>query len=324
MQDLVTVFGGSGFLRAQIVRALAKQGLRVRVAVRQPHLAYRMRLLGDVGQIEVVQANVRNEASILRAVAGAQAVVNAVGILYETGRQKFQSVHAEGARKIAAAAKASEVPRLVQISALGADLASASSYARSKALGEAAVREIYPDAVIVRPSVVFGPEDDFFNRFSEMAMISPALPLIGGGHAKMQPVFVGDLSRAIVKAVTDPDCAAKTYELGGPRAYSFRELMELVMAQTHRRRLLIPLPFPVASLIGKLCGIFTLTPVAPPLTADQVELLKVDNVVTGALPGLAELDIVPTAVEAILPTYLYRFRRGGQYADEIERLAATA
>ena len=322
MQDLVTVFGGSGFVGAQVVRALAKQGWRVRVAVRQPHLAYKMRLLGDVGQIEVVQANIRNEDSIRRAVEGAHAVVNAVGVLYETGRQKFQSVHAMGARNVAAVSKAAGVSRLVQISAIGADAESGSKYARTKAMGEDAVREAFPGAVIVRPSVVFGPDDDFFNRFGELAMISPVLPLIGGGAGKLQPVFVGDVAKAVVACVTDPGCAGQTYELGGPRAYSFRELMELVLAETGRKRFLVPLPFPVAALMGKVFELLALTPWAPPLTEDQVELLKSDNVVSGSQPGLAELGVEATAVEAIVPAYLYRFRKGGQYADEVERLTA--
>lgn len=324
MQDLVTVFGGSGFVGAQVVRALAKQGWRVRVAVRQPHLAYKMRLLGDVGQIEVVQANIRNEASIRRAVEGAHAVVNAVGVLYETGRQKFQSIHAMGARNVAAVAREAGVERLVQISALGADPESGAKYARTKAMGEDAVREAFRGAVIVRPSVVFGPDDNFFNRFGELAMISPVLPLIGGGDGKLQPVFVGDVAKAIVACVTDPACAGQTYELGGPRAYSFRELMELVLAETGRKRFLVPLPFPVAALMGKAFEFLALTPWAPPLTEDQVELLKSDNVVSGTQPGLAELGIEATAVEGIVPAYLYRFRKGGQYADEVERLTAVA
>lgn len=324
MQDLVTVFGGSGFVGAQVVRALAKQGWRVRVAVRQPHLAYKMRLLGDVGQIEVVQANIRNEASIRRAVEGAHAVVNAVGVLYETGRQKFQSIHTMGARNVAAVSKAAGVVTLVQISAIGADAESGAKYARTKAMGEDAVREAFPGAVLIRPSVIFGPDDHFFNMFAEMAVISPALPLIGGGEGKLQPVFVGDVAKAVARAVTDPACAGLTYELGGPRAYSFRELMELLMAEIGRKRFLIPLPFPIAALIGKACEILAITPWTPPLTEDQVELLKSDNVVSGALPGLAELGVEATAVEGIVPAYLYRFRKGGQYADEVERLTAIA
>ncbi len=322
MHDLVTVFGGSGFLGGQIVRALARQGLRVRVAVRQPHLAHRMRLLGDVGQIEVVQANLRNERSVQRALEGASACVNAVGILYETGRQRFQTVHAMGARNLARISKACGVARFVQISAIGADLKSTSKYAVSKAMGEDAVREIYPDAVILRPSVVFGAEDGFFNLFASMALISPALPLIGGGHTRFQPVFVGDVAKATALAVTDPDLAGKTFELGGPATYSFREILELILAEIGRQRFLIPLPFPLASVIGKLAGILALTPIAPPITEDQVELLKSDNLADHGLPGLAELGIVATAVEPIIPTYLYRYRKGGQYADQATVMGA--
>jgi len=321
MQDLVTVFGGSGFVGSQIVRALAKQGLRVRVAVRQPHIAYEMRLLGDVGQIDVVQANVRNEASVRRALDGAQVCVNAVGILYETGRQKFQAVHVDGARRLAAVAKDMGVARFVQISAIGADAASSAAYARTKAQGETAVREVYPDAVVLRPSVVFGPGDGFFNRFATMATLSPALPLIGGGATLFQPVFVGDVARATACAAVDPACAGQTYELGGPSVRSFRELMELMLQVIERRRLLVPLPFAAAKALGAVAQLAALTPIAPPLTADQVELLKSDNVVDPARPGLAALGITPTALEAILPTYLYRFRRGGQYADQMERIA---
>lgn len=322
MQDLITVFGGSGFVGSQVVRALAKQGLRVRVAIRQPHLAHTMRLLGDVGQIEVVQANIRNEASIRRALTGAQGVVNLVGLLYETGRQKFQSVHVMGARNIAKVAHELGVPRMVQMSALGADENSASKYARTKALGEQAVRELMPQAVVVRPSIVFGPGDGFFNKFAEMAVMSPALPLIGGGHTRFQPVFVGDVAQAICKGLTDPDLAGKTLELGGPGVFTFRQILELILAETGRKRLLLPLPFPIAAMMGKVFELAALTPVAPPLTSDQVELLKADNVVSGACPGLADLGITPTSVEGIIPSYLYRFRKGGQYADETERLAA--
>jgi NADH dehydrogenase len=322
MQDLITVFGGSGFVGSQVVRALAKQGLRVRVAIRQPHLAHTMRLLGDVGQIEVVQANVRNEASIRRALTRAQGVVNLVGLLYETGRQKFQSVHVMGARNIAKVARELGVPRMVQMSALGADENSESKYARTKALGEQAVRELMPQAVVVRPSIVFGPGDGFFNKFGEMAVIAPALPLIGGGHTKFQPVFVGDVAQAICKAVIDPDLAGKTLELGGPGVFTFRQILELILAETGRKRLLLPLPFPIAAMMGSVFELAALTPVAPPLTPDQVELLKTDNVVSGACPGLADLGITPTSVEGIIPAYLYRFRKGGQYADETERLAA--
>ena len=323
MQDLITVFGGSGFLGSQIVRALARQGCRVRVAVRQPHLAHTMRMLGDVGQIEVVQANVRNEASVKRALSGAQGAINLVGLLYETGRQKFQSVHVMGARNIAAAAKDVGVSRFVQMSALGADQDSNSKYARTKAMGEVAVRAVFPGAVIIRPSIIFGAGDGFFNKFAEMAVVSPVLPLIGGGHTRFAPVFVGDVAHAVAKAVTDPALAGQTFELGGPAEFSFRQILELILQETGRRRLLLPVPFPVASLIGKVGELAALTALAPPLTSDQVELLKSDNVVTGQFPGLSALGIVATSVEVILPTYLYRFRKGGQYADETERFAAT-
>ena len=313
MPDLVTVFGGSGFIGTQIVRALARRGARVRVAVRQPHLAHEMRLMGDVGQVEVVQANVRDAASVERAVQGADAVINLVGLLYETGRQTFRAVHVDAARTIARAAAAAGA-RLVQMSALGADPASAAQYARSKAEGEAAVREILPGSVILRPSIVFGPGDDFFNKFAGMAAASPVLPLIGGGRTRFQPVYVGDVARAAAEVALDPRHAGKTLELGGPGVFTFREILDLIQQETGRRRLYAPLPFPVAGLIGTLCKPFTLTPVAPPLTADQVRLLQVDNVVSGQAPGLAELGVVPETVEAVLPTYLYRFRKGGQFA----------
>ena len=318
MQNLVTVFGGSGFVGAQAVRQLAKAGWRVRVAVRNPNLAYAMRLAGDVGQIDIVQANIRNAASLRRALEGASAAVNLVGVLRETGRQGFQAVHVMGARHVAEQARAAGVHRVVQMSALGADPNSASRYARSKAEGEAAVREIYPDAVIVRPSIVFGPEDAFFNRFAAMAGISPALPLIGGGHTRFQPVFVGDVGKAIAQAVSDPDAAGHTYELGGPGTYTFRELMELTLREIGKRRFLAPLPWPVAGLLGK-AGDMVGGLVAPPVTADQVLLLKADNVASGAYPGLEALGVAPTNVESVLPTYLYRFRKGGQYADQEDR-----
>ena len=322
MQNLVTVFGGSGFVGTQAVRQLAKAGWRIRVAVRNPNLAYALRLHGDVGQIDVVQANVRDEASLRRALQGATASLNLVGVLRETGRQGFQAVQATGARNIAAAARAEGVGRVVQVSAIGADANSASKYARSKAEGEAAVREIYPDAVIVRPSIVFGPGDGFFERFAAMAQISPVLPLIGGVHTRFQPVFVGDVGLALARAVTMPEAAGQTYELGGPAAYSFKALMEMILGQIGKRRFLAPIPWPVAGLMGKggdLAGIF----IAPPITADQVELLKTDNVVSGAYPGLAELGVTASTLEAVLPTYLYRYRKGGQYADQEDREMAA-
>jgi NADH dehydrogenase len=318
MQGLVTVFGGSGFVGSHVVRALAKRGLRLRVAVRNPGRGYKLRMLGDVGQIEVVQANVRNPASIARALAGAQACVNLVGILHESGRQKFQSIHAMGARNLAEAAKAEGVERFVQVSAIGADPESPSKYARTKAMGEAAVREIIPSAVILRPSIVFGAEDSFFNRFAAMASFSPVLPLIGGGATRFQPVFVGDVAAAVAGAVMDRATEGRTFELGGPGTYSFKALMQLICRETGRRPLLAPVPFPIAALIG-LGGDLVGGLIAPPLTSDQVEQLRVDNVAAPGAPGLAELGVEPTPVEAMLPTYLFRYRKGGQYAEAVAR-----
>ncbi|MET0272790.1 MAG: complex I NDUFA9 subunit family protein [Phenylobacterium sp.] len=323
MQNLVTVFGGSGFIGSQAVRQLAKAGWRIRVAVRNPSLAHTMRLHGDVGQIDVVQANIRNESSIRRALKGATAAVNLVGVLYETGRQGFQAVQVMGAKNVAQAAKAEGVERLVQMSALGADADSPSKYARTKAEGEMAVRDAFPGAAVVRPSIVFGAEDQFFNKFAAMAQLSPALPLIGGGHTRFQPVFVGDVGLAIARIVGEAGTPGQTYELGGPAAFTFRELLELMLAETGQRRLLLPVPWPAANLLGALGDLASVI-VAPPITADQVTLLKADNVPSGAYPGLAELGITPTTLEAVLPTYLYRYRKGGQYADQESReLAAT-
>jgi uncharacterized protein YbjT (DUF2867 family) len=317
MQGLVTVFGGSGFIGIQVVRALAKRGLRVRVAVRQPGRGYRLRLLGDVGQIEVVQANLRNPASIARALEGAEGCVNLVGVLYETGRQRFQGLHAQGAGEVARQAAAAGVEHFVQVSAIGADIDSESKYARTKALGEQAVREAFPRAVIIRPSVVFGQDDHFFNRFAALASVLPAVPLPGGGATRFQPVFVGDLAAAIAAALTTPSAAGQVFEVGGPKTYSYRELIELTLAEIRKQRLLVPLPWPAAAAIGAIGDLQAkLLPLAPVLTTDQVELLKRDNVVDPALPGLEALGVVnPVAVEAIVPTYLYRYRRGGQFSE---------
>ena len=322
MQNLVTVFGGSGFVGAQAVRQLAKAGWRVRVAVRNPAKAYAMRLAGDVGQIDIVQANIRNEASLRRALNGATAAVNLVGVVRETGRQGFQAIHVMGARHVAEAARAEGVSRLVQMSALGADAGSASKYARTRAEGEAAARAVDPSAVILRPSVVFGEGDSFFTRFAAMAQISPVLPLIGGGHTRMQPVFVGDVAKALAVVAGSPDAAGQTYELGGPGVFTFRQLMALILAEIGKRRLLAPVPWPVAGLLGWAGDIAGMV-IAPPITADQVKLLRADNVVSGACPGLAELGITPTTLESVLPGYLYIYRKGGQYADQEDRELAT-
>lgn len=302
---LITVFGGSGFIGRYLVQRLARRGWQIRVAVRHPAQALFLKPLGDVGQITPVPASLRHEGSIRAAVAGSDAVVNLVGILYQRGRQGFAEIHAEGARRVAGAARAAGAERLVQMSALGADPSSPSDYARSKAAGEAAAAAAFPGASIVRPSVVFGPEDGFFNRFAALARYSPVLPLIGGGHTRFQPVYVGDVADALLRIVEDPACAGRTYELGGPQVYSFRELMELTLETTCRDRWLIPVPFWLASLQATFLGLLP----SPPLTRDQVRLLQRDNVVSPGAPGLAELGIAPTAAEVIIPTYLDIYRR---------------
>jgi len=313
---LVTVFGGSGFVGRHVVRALARRGFRIRVAVRRPDLAGHLQPLGAVGQIHAVQANLRYPDSVRQAVAGADIVVNCVGILYETGRQKFDSVQARGAAVVARAATEAGA-RLVHISAIGADADGTSLYARTKAAGEAAVLQEAPDAVILRPSVVFGPEDDFFNRFAGLARISPVLPLIGGGETRFQPVFVGDVAQAVMAAVDGRARAGAVYELGGPGVKSFRDLMEFVLETTGRKRLLAPLPFGLARLQAKLLQILP----KPLLTVDQVELLRADNVVSERAKAdgrtLKGLGIHPQSVEAIVPTYLWRFRKQGQFAEQL-------
>jgi NADH dehydrogenase len=315
MKGLVTVFVGSGFIGAQIVRSLAKHGFRVRVAVRQPGRGYRLPMLGDVGQIEVVQANIRNQASVARALDGAEACVNAVAVLYESGRQTFDALHIDGARTIAREAAARGIDRFVQISAIGADQAAASHFARSKAAGEAAVREEIPSAVILRPSVVFGPDDHFFNRFAAMAAISPVLPLIGGGQTLLQPVFVADVAEAVSQAIRDPSAGARVYELGGPEIYSFKMLMSLLLEQIGRRRLLAPVPFPVARMLGLAGDLMAAASMPPPITSDQVQSLRANNVVAPDALGLSDLGVTASALEPIIPTYLYRYRKGGQYAE---------
>lgn len=309
---LVTIFGGSGFVGRHVVRALCKRGYRIRVAVRRPDLAGHLQPLGRVGQIHAVQANVRYPGSVEAAVQDASVVINLVGILFERGRQSFEAVQAQGAAVVAQAA-ATTGARLIHVSAVGADPNSASLYARSKAAGEAAVREAQPDAVIFRPSIVFGPEDDFFNRFAALARMSPVLPLIGGGATRFQPVYVGDVAEAIARAVEDQVRRRTIYELGGPEVRTFKELMEYVLAVTERRRLLVPLPYTLAKLQAYVLQLMP----KPMLTPDQVELLRHDNVVSPlAEPEgrtLQAIGINPVAMETIVPSYLWRFRRTGQF-----------
>jgi uncharacterized protein YbjT (DUF2867 family) len=309
MQRLATVFGGSGFIGRYVVRDLAVRGWLVRAAVRRPDEALFLKTSGAIGQITPIATNIRDRASVVRAIAGAEAVINLVGILHESGRQKFQSVQAEGARIVAEEAAKAGARHLVHISAIGADAHSSSAYARTKAEGEAAVRQAFPNATILRPSIVFGPEDTFFNRFAQIAMLSPALPLIGGGKTRFQPVYVGDVAEAVMKAIENPEAAGKIYELAGPKVYSFADLMRLMLTEIGRRRLLMPLPFPIASLMGAVMQCLP----NPQLTADQVRLLKRDNVPSAGSAGLTDLGITPTAVEAIIPTYLDRYRARSYY-----------
>ncbi len=317
MTRLVTVFGGSGFLGRHVVRALAKRGWRVRPAVRRPDLAGHLQPMGGVGQIMPVQANLRYPDSVMRAVEGADAVVNLVGILYETGRQGFDAVQSDGARAVAKAAARAGASMLVQMSAIGADRESPAAYARTKAAGEAAVLSEFPGAVILRPSVIFGPEDDFFNQFASLARILPALPLIGGGGTRFQPVFVGDVAEAVAAALDGRAKPGVVYELGGPAVKSFREILEYILKETGRSRPLVPLPFPLAELQGR---ILQMLPMKPLLTRDQVLLLKTDNVVSEAANAegrtLAGLGVTPESIEAVVPSYLYRFRKAGQFDRE--------
>jgi NADH dehydrogenase len=309
---LVTVFGGSGFIGRHLVRALAKSGWRIRVAVRRPDLAFHLQPLGRVGQIHAVQANLRFPDSVERAAEGADAIVNLVGILYKSGRQTFEAVQAQGADAVARAAAANN-SQLVQFSAIGADAQSKSAYARSKAAGEASALAAVPDAVIVRPSIVFGPEDSFFNRFAAMATVSPVLPLIGGGKTRFQPVFVGDVAAAVDAILAGRARAGTTYELGGPEVRTFEELMQLMLHEIGRKRLLVSVPFALA----RLQALFLEMMPKPLLTRDQVRLLERDNVVSGEAESeqrtLRGLGIAPTAMESVLPSYLVRFRRTGQF-----------
>jgi len=306
-----TVLGGSGFIGRYIVQRLAAKGAVVAVVSRHARDAGFLRPLGDVGQIALIDASLADEARLAASLAGADAVVCSVGILYESRRRSFDAAHVQGPARLARLAQAAGVRRFVHISALGADIQSSSAYARSKAEGEAAVRAGFPGATILRPSVVFGPEDSFFNRFAALAIYLPALPLIGGGMTRFQPVYVGDVADAVMAALTRPEAPGRLYQLGGPGIYTFRELMELMLREMRRRRALVSIPFGVARFQAFFLEHL---PGPPLLTRDQVRLLEHDSVVQSGAPGLADLGITPTAVELVLPTYLEAYRRGGRYA----------
>ncbi|MCA3439269.1 MAG: complex I NDUFA9 subunit family protein [Rhodobacter sp.] len=316
MNKLVTIYGGSGFIGRYIARRMAKAGWRVRVAVRRPNEAIFVRPYGVVGQVEPVFCNIRDDASVRAVMQGADAVVNCVGVLNEVGRNGFDAVQAEGAARVARIAAELGVDRLVQLSAIGADPDAASAYARSKAAGEAAVRLAFPQAVILRPSVVFGAEDQFFNRFAAMTRLGPFLPVVGAG-TRFQPVYVDDVAQAAVKAVLG-EAAPGVYELGGPDVHSFRALMQKMLQVVQRRRLIVNIPFFVARIMGGAfdllqtltLGLFT----NGLITRDQVRNLAHDNVVSPRARGLADLGIAPTPIDAVLPEYLWRYRPSGQFA----------
>lgn len=331
-KGLVTLFGGSGFIGRYAARTLVEAGYRVRVAVRRPHLAGDVRLAGSPGWVDIVQANVRNKASVERAIEGADAVVNLVGILFEKGKQSFEAAQRDGAINVAEAVAAAGITTLVQMSAIGADPDAEADYAETKGEAEIAVRELVPTTTILRPSVVFGPEDQFFNRFAAMAShpistVLPFLPAIGGGETKVQPVYAGDVADAIANAVSNPDTAGKTYELGGPNTYTFKEIYAYISKTIDRKRYPLPLPFFAAKPMGLMFGaafryIWPLSSGilgGPPITGNQVELLKSDNVVSEGALTLADIGVTEIeSIEAIVPSYLYRFRPYGQYHQKSE------
>ncbi len=316
LPPLVTVFGGSGFVGRHVVRTLVKRGYRIRVAVRRPDLAGFLLPYGYVGQISLVQANLRYRQSVDRAVEGSAFVVNCVGILFESGRNSFDAVQDFGARAVAESVRAAGA-KLVHVSAIGADVDSASSYARTKGRAEAAIMSNIPDAVILRPSIVFGPEDSFFNKFAGMAQMFPALPLIGGGKTKFQPVHVEDVAQAVALGVDGVIPGGKIYELGGAEVLTFREILEFVLRTTARKRPLVSLPFGIASLLGSVASLVPF--ITPPITSDQVELLKHDNVVSDAAiregRTLEGMGIQPTLLSSVVPSYLVQYRPQGQFTN---------
>lgn len=299
-QTVITILGGTGFLGTYVVKELAKTGALIKVVSRNPNDAWEAKTAGSVGQIGLVQANIRDKASIYQAIAGSDIVINLIGILQEHGKQSFPAVHAQGAELVAKAAKEAGVRKFIHVSALGVDRTPQSKYARTKLNGEKAVAAVFPDATILRPSVVFGPEDNFFNLFATMAKFMPFLPLIGGGKTRFQPVYVDDIAKAIRAVVERSDTRGKIYELGGPKVYSFKEILRYILTLTHRKRCLLSIPFPLASVQA---AFLELIPQAP-LTRDQVSLLKSDNIISEKAWTFKDLGITPTALEAVVPRYI--------------------
>ncbi|MEK9796115.1 MAG: complex I NDUFA9 subunit family protein [Alphaproteobacteria bacterium] len=304
----VTVFGGSGFLGRYVIERLADRDVIVRAGVRDPEAAKHLKPLGQVGQVNVFPCDIRDEDEVRRAVVGADAVINLVGILAQRGRQTFKAIHVDAPETMVRAAAEAGCKAMVHVSAIGASRMAMSEYGRSKAAGEQAVRDAFPAATIVRPSVIFGPEDEFFNLFGGLARFAPALPLYGGGKTRFQPVYVADVADAIVAALFDSAAAGKTYELGGPREYTFAELMEYLLTEIRRKRALVSLPF----FMGDIQAFFSEFLPNPPVTRDAMKSLREDNVVASDALTLKDLGVEPTAMELIVPTYVHRYRRGGR------------
>lgn len=322
IEQVVTVFGASGFLGRNAVRTLAKGGFgyRIRACSRNPNAANYLLPMGHVGQIQLLHCDVRNPDDVARAVANSDAVVNLVGILYPAGGQTYEAMHVDATRSVGRAAREAGIETLIHISTPGISPESESDYSRTKALGEITLREEFPEATILRPSLVFGPDDNFFNKFASLARFTPALPLIGGGHTRFQPVFVGDVAKAIVKCVDDPSTRGKTYELGGPIVLTFKEMLQTILGETNRSRLLVPIPFWLATLKSYFLQFLPGTL----LTPDQVTFLKGDNVVSPDALTFADLGVTPDSMEVVLPSYLWRFRKKGQFENSSrERVAGT-
>ena len=305
-QRVITIVGGSGFLGMYVAAQLAKTGMTIRVASRYPEEALALKTAGTVGQIVICSTNIRDEQSLKSVVEGSWAVINLVGILYSKGKQNFSAIHAQGAERLARIAKQAGCTRFIQLSALGVDKSSKSHYARSKLMGEKAVRGAFPEATIIRPSIMIGAEDHFFNRFAKLALFPKIIPLIGGGKNLFQPVYVADVAKAIAASLTMPGTEGQIIELGGPKQYSFRSLMETMLRTIPQKSLLLPLPLSIATLIAWCCEILPV----PPLTRDQVTLLKIDNIIEKKddILTFADLGIEPTAIEIVMPGYLQRYR----------------
>jgi uncharacterized protein YbjT (DUF2867 family) len=302
---IITVIGGTGFLGRYVVKRLATSGYTIRVLSRHPDGALALKTSGNVGQIILSGANITDPSSLVGKFEDSYAIINLAGILFQSGKQTFSHIHSQGAEKIAQMAKAAGVERFIHVSALGVNHAHSSQYARTKLLGEKAILNAFPTATILRPSVVFGPEDNFYNQFARMASIAPALPLIGGGHTRFQPVYVGDVADAITSCLMRFDALGQTYELGGPHIYSFREILTYILHTTHTSRPLVNIPMRLAAVMGSFSQLLP----RPPLTRDQVELLKYDNIVNDGALTFSDLGIAPKAVEIIVPTYLARFHK---------------